>query len=93
MDQQDLINRIVALAQAISLTQHRFVDVRYDGTANQLQITVISRDGKKRAPSFVDLHEPGEPEISRERVNRNLRDVVTHLESLHSKTQQRSFSL
>lgn len=92
-DQQNLVNRIVELAAAISLTQFRFVDVRYDGAANQLHIAILNRNGSIRSKDVVDLHEPGEAEIARKRVNQRLLEVVTHLESLQAKPLQRSFSL
>lgn len=92
-DQQDLINRVFALASSISLAAQRFVDVRYDGAANQLHITVIPRTGKNLKTDVIDLHEPGETEIARERINRRLLEIVTHLESLQAKPRQRSFSL
>jgi len=91
-EQQDLANRIYALACAISVCPNteRFIDVIYDGSANQLRITEISRKGSKRLVKTVDLHEPGESEIAARRINRQLLEVVMHLESLHSKLRQRS---
>lgn len=92
-EQQELINRIFALASNISLAAQKFVDVRYDGTANQLHVAVITRSGKNLSTDVLDLHEPGETEIARLRITRRLIDVVTHLESLQAKPLQRSLSL
>lgn len=98
-DQQLLVDRIVALAIEISQSPAatKFVAVAFDGFTNQLTITHISRTDYRRKDSrAIDLHEPGEPEIARERVNRLLREQLTNLQAMHSKStipQQRRFSI
>lgn len=85
-DQQTLVDRIVALAIEISQsrTATKFVAVAFDGFTNQLTITYIPRnDYKRRDCRAIDLHEPGEPEIARERVNRLLREEFSNLQCLH----------
>lgn len=96
MDQQDLIDRIVSLAINISLSRHRFIDVEFEGIANQIRVEIIFPSGKIDHSYAIDLHEPEEADVAKKRVNRLLLEVATYLESLHSKISlqtQRSFSL
>lgn len=93
-DQQDLIDRIVATAVAISLARHRYIDVQFDGAANQLRVAILKPTGKVDARYAIELHEPEEPEFAQRRVNRLLLEVLTHLETIQrqtSLTTQRSF--
>jgi len=83
MSQQQLINRITELAIDLCTRRIEIVHVRYDGAANQLQITIgASFNRPPRRQMSIDLAEPSDSELTRARVLKNLSEAAAMLENL-----------
>ena len=83
MSQQQLINRITELAIQLCTKRIEIVHVRYDGAANQLQVTIgASFNQPPRRQMSIDLAEPGDSELTRARVAKNLGEAAAMLENL-----------
>lgn len=84
MNQQQLISRITEIAIELCTRRIETVHVRYDGAANQLQVTIgASFNRPPRRQLNIELAEPSDSELTRARVVRNLSEAVATLENLH----------